>query len=648
MGVTYAQKNANVVQSKCGDVASHIDLSAQGERLQRKANLVNAAAQRASDPRPNNTGMPDELKSGIESLSGFSMDDVRVHYNSSKPATVQALAYTQGADIHVAPGQEKHLPHEAWHVAQQMAGRVSPTTNINGMSVNDNAGLEHEADVMGEKAVQCKRNGHGTGFLKNVAVKTGNVQRMPTRELIGRDGDEKELEGVKYKIEYCSSDIFQNPTFWFQEYLGQDETVRITIHNIFENEIESYQAMALLARNLAVTSKEFMDGADSFYADIIAPHKTTNGNTTFLLLRFKITNAGIFGADDGPGYVVGVRKERFRGTEPVTPKSVPLTVRESTIGYTNGDKTFSSHHDDSSSRLKSFLSTPEGLDVVGTMDSEELEKVRPFLGTKTDDQKKTKKKPSKSQQSKKKGGIDKSSLLADAESALTPILDKTSKAKYQPQDQELQTFTSSVIPDAYAKLVAEGARFEFVRKNMGQVSDGTVFYTEFSDPATQTSDVPQTIIKGVNFSDLWKSWSRVFDSLYGVTEQDCAKKLAKIPSFGERYDTVPAKGIRLEKCELNTSPQELSNGKKLTSRRRSHDMAIFNPQATGDKIDVFATYLKARLSEECINRLIQLLQTPSVFPQSRSNGMKRLSECENSPNAPFSTCFDMPKKRRKR
>ena len=105
------------------------------------------------EKRANLTGMPDDLKSGIESLSGFSMDDVRVHYNSSKPATVQALAYTQGTDIHVAPGQEKHLPHEAWHVAQQMAGRVSPTTNINGMPVNDNAELEHEADVMGEKAV---------------------------------------------------------------------------------------------------------------------------------------------------------------------------------------------------------------------------------------------------------------------------------------------------------------------------------------------------------------------------------------------------------------------------------------------------------------------------------------------------------------
>lgn len=102
--------------------------------------------------KKNETGMPDNLKAGIEDLSGFSIDDVRVHYNSDKPATVQALAYTQGTDIYVAPGQEKHLPHEAWHVAQQMAGRVEPTTEVGGMPVNDNAALEHEADVMGAKA----------------------------------------------------------------------------------------------------------------------------------------------------------------------------------------------------------------------------------------------------------------------------------------------------------------------------------------------------------------------------------------------------------------------------------------------------------------------------------------------------------------
>lgn len=102
--------------------------------------------------KKNETGMPDHLKAGIEALSGFPMDDVRVHYNSDKPASVQAFAYTQGKDIYLGPGQERHLPHEAWHVPQQMAGRVEPTTEVGGLPVNDNPALEHEADVMGAKA----------------------------------------------------------------------------------------------------------------------------------------------------------------------------------------------------------------------------------------------------------------------------------------------------------------------------------------------------------------------------------------------------------------------------------------------------------------------------------------------------------------
>lgn len=172
MQTTYLQKNGTVQKiAAAGSMASVPDSSSQSESLRRKADMANNAAQREEIPRPNNTGMPDNLKAGIESLSGFSMDDVRVHYNSSKPATVQALAYTQGTDIHVAPGQEKCLPHEAWHVAQQMAGRVSPTTNINGMPVNDNVGLEHEADVMGEKAIQKvdDNSSKNKGICSNVA-----------------------------------------------------------------------------------------------------------------------------------------------------------------------------------------------------------------------------------------------------------------------------------------------------------------------------------------------------------------------------------------------------------------------------------------------------------------------------------------------
>ncbi len=107
----------------------------------------------------NNTGLPNNLKSGVEKLSGVSLNDVKVHYNSAKPATLQAHAYAQGTEIHVAPGQEKHLPHEAWHTAQQKQGRVKPTIQMKqGVPVNDDAGLESEADQMGAKALEVGKD----------------------------------------------------------------------------------------------------------------------------------------------------------------------------------------------------------------------------------------------------------------------------------------------------------------------------------------------------------------------------------------------------------------------------------------------------------------------------------------------------------
>ena len=105
---------------------------------------------------PNRTGMPDGLKRGIESMSGLDLSDVRVHADSSAPAQINALAYAQGNDIHLASGQEQHLPHEAWHVVQQRQGRVQPTLQLAGVGVNDDVALEAEADVMGAKALQGK------------------------------------------------------------------------------------------------------------------------------------------------------------------------------------------------------------------------------------------------------------------------------------------------------------------------------------------------------------------------------------------------------------------------------------------------------------------------------------------------------------
>ena len=107
----------------------------------------------------NNTGLPDGLKSGIENLSGISLDDVRIHRNADEPALLQAHAYAESTDIYLGPGQEKHLPHEVWHVVQQKQGRVKATKQIQGgININDDVLLEKEADLMGRKALKFVNN----------------------------------------------------------------------------------------------------------------------------------------------------------------------------------------------------------------------------------------------------------------------------------------------------------------------------------------------------------------------------------------------------------------------------------------------------------------------------------------------------------
>ncbi|HEY1050364.1 MAG TPA: DUF4157 domain-containing protein [Prosthecobacter sp.] len=152
------QRSTPAAQAR-GRLAETINTSPRlATQTRRKAAIFGSTVQQqkasaAPTPAPNHTGLPDQLKAGVEALSGISLDHVRVHRNSAKPAQLQAHAYAQGSNIHLAPGQEKHLPHEAWHIVQQAQGRVKPTLQMKGgVAVNDDQGLEREADVMGARA----------------------------------------------------------------------------------------------------------------------------------------------------------------------------------------------------------------------------------------------------------------------------------------------------------------------------------------------------------------------------------------------------------------------------------------------------------------------------------------------------------------
>lgn len=102
-----------------------------------------------------NTGIPSAMQERFEASSGLSFDDVRIHYNSPRPAKLGALAYTQGTQVYIGPGQERHLKHELGHVLQQKRGLVKADGHLNGLPVNRDPGLERSADLGADQPIQA-------------------------------------------------------------------------------------------------------------------------------------------------------------------------------------------------------------------------------------------------------------------------------------------------------------------------------------------------------------------------------------------------------------------------------------------------------------------------------------------------------------
>lgn len=96
------------------------------------------------------TGIPVQLKRRVEKNTGVSLDDVQVHYDSREPSKLDALAYTQGNQVYIGPGQQRHLPHELGHVVQQKLGMVRPNErHYSGVDMNTDQAMEAQADRIG-------------------------------------------------------------------------------------------------------------------------------------------------------------------------------------------------------------------------------------------------------------------------------------------------------------------------------------------------------------------------------------------------------------------------------------------------------------------------------------------------------------------
>src|SRR6056297_2328506 len=130
------------------------------EELQKKEDTNNPGTK---------TSMPDDVQIKMENFFGEDFSDVNIHKDSENAPSLSSLAYTQGNDIHFAPGQydpssqkgQELLGHELSHVVQQREGRVKPDGQQNkaDANVNTDEGLEKEADEQGKQAAQGKMAG---------------------------------------------------------------------------------------------------------------------------------------------------------------------------------------------------------------------------------------------------------------------------------------------------------------------------------------------------------------------------------------------------------------------------------------------------------------------------------------------------------
>ena len=194
-------------------------------QLQSMADNHSAQQQKPIQKKENNMVLTDNLITGMVNVIGRCQSPPQLGQTTDKPAQLQAHVYAQGTDIHLGAGPEKHLPHEAWHVIQQKQGRVKPTRQMKEkVNINDDAGLEKEANVMGKEAFQ-RGNIHSVTLVqqKNTENTAQLVSSHFSTQIVQRVIDEGLPKGTKERIsEDKAEKTEEKPLETFEQVIPQD------------------------------------------------------------------------------------------------------------------------------------------------------------------------------------------------------------------------------------------------------------------------------------------------------------------------------------------------------------------------------------------------------------------------------------------
>lgn len=147
------------------------------------------------------TNIVTQMKKDFERRNGLSFANVQVHFHSSKPAKVGAVACIQGADIDIASGYEWALPHELGHYPQQALGLSQATCSINGLPVDASPERERDANR------RCWAVQNGTATRSATALPHLNTVQLPIQRL--KDDEFNELI-IVYARKYFSGYLYRH------------------------------------------------------------------------------------------------------------------------------------------------------------------------------------------------------------------------------------------------------------------------------------------------------------------------------------------------------------------------------------------------------------------------------------------------------
>ncbi|OJJ21286.1 hypothetical protein BKI52_12040 [marine bacterium AO1-C] len=195
------------IQSKAGRKgtiqAKQKPIQAKQQTIQAKQKPVQAKQRPIQRKESSNDA---RILSNVGNIMGVDISDTKINHNSSKPAKEGAEAIAQHKTIDLAPGKDQHLGHEATHIAQQALGQVKATgTTATGMPLNDNAGLEKQADIIGNQAQQMIGSN-----------RQAEVGQMKTAEgsSTGAGVVQKAVGDVAKDIENKGAEVYLKDWFW--------------------------------------------------------------------------------------------------------------------------------------------------------------------------------------------------------------------------------------------------------------------------------------------------------------------------------------------------------------------------------------------------------------------------------------------------